>query len=321
MFKAKKLERLVFITLAIALLVIVLGAYTRLKDAGLGCPDWPGCYGQLLAPTHDQKAWIEMIHRYIAGTLGILILIITISSIKLHKELPQTWILCCAISALVVFQALLGMWTVTMRLYPIVVMGHLLGGAAIWGLLVWLYLRLKISPATHFKANKLLKVSAILALLLLIVQIALGGWTSANYAGVVCADFPTCQGQWWPAMDWREAFDLTSVGIFTSPGIPLENTARVTIQMAHRLGALLLSILLYFVCYQLLHKQNKSLRIVAGAIFILISTQIILGICNVLYGLPLAVSLLHNLVAELLLAAVIYLVFMVHLSGKNSHAK
>lgn len=279
-----KLKPLVLASVILTFIVIVLGAYTRLKDAGLGCPDWPGCYGKLLAPKADNKAWIEMIHRYVAGTLGILILIITIRT--------NFCMLACALLALVIFQALLGMWTVTLGLYPMVVMGHLLGGFAILALSWLLYLSL--SPKTKVILVKTqLKILGYLSLIVLILQIALGAWTSANYAALVCADFPSCQGQLWPAMDWYTAFNLSASGIFNSPGVPLENTARVTIQMAHRLGALITTLLLCAFSFYL--KPRRVLLVV------LLIVQLSLGIANVLARLPLAISLMHSAVAALLL--------------------
>jgi len=279
-----KLRPLVLVSVILTFIVIVLGAYTRLKDAGLGCPDWPGCYGKLLAPGADTKAWIEMIHRYVAGTLGILILVITLRS--------KFCLLACALLGLVIFQALLGMWTVTLGLYPVVVMGHLLGGFAILALSWLLYLSLT-TKTRMIQASTKLKILGYLSLSALIVQIALGAWTSANYAALVCADFPSCQGQLWPPMDWHNAFNLSASGIFNSSGIPLENSARVTIQMAHRLGALITTLLLGIFSFYL--KPKRVLLVV------LLIVQLSLGIANVLARLPLAISLTHSAVAALLL--------------------
>lgn len=296
-------------------IVIVLGAYTRLKDAGLGCPDWPGCYGNLLAPTADTKAWTEMIHRYVAGTLGILVLIITFKTLQAKTIRSDLWLLASFVLGLVVFQAALGMWTVTLRLYPLVVMGHLLGGFAILALLWLLYLRLKPSylvPAVPLK----IKILGICCLLLLTIQIALGSWTSANYAALVCADFPSCQGSLWPPMDWRTAFNLTAVGIFDSPGVALENTARVTIQMFHRLGAAITAITSCIFMWQIFQLAVKPLQRLAMMFIVLLIAQIILGISNVLARLPLAVSLAHNATAAALLILLITILY--RLNDKSS---
>lgn len=311
---------------ALIYIVIILGAYTRLKDAGLGCPDWPGCYGALLAPTTNYnpeaadiaKAWTEMIHRYVAGSLGLLILGITIKTILIRKQQPKLWILSCIILCVVVFQALLGMWTVTLRLYPIVVMGHLLGGFTILALTWLLYLQMQ---QTKHRINKItiLKVLSILALCMLIIQIALGGWTSANYAALVCADFPQCQGSLWPAMDWRGAFNVSAVGIFDSPGIPLENTARVTIQMFHRIGALFTTILFIILGYCLIKTQSKHFRTLGILLISALIIQVILGITNVLARLPLFVSLMHNAVAALLLLLMVTTLYYLYSQPKTNN--
>jgi cytochrome c oxidase assembly protein subunit 15 len=320
----KRLTNFVLATLCLAFMVTLLGAYTRLKDAGLGCPDWPGCYGNLFVPSSDlepaviaDKAWIEMIHRYVAGTLGILIFYIAYQAFR-QKTTPQVKALSITLCALVVFQALLGMWTVTLRLYPLVVMGHLLGGFALLTLLWLTYLHLrganKIGPARETTKIKLLALGATMVLL---GQIALGGWTSANYAALVCADFPTCQGQWWPPLDWGKAFDLTAVGIFDSPGMPLENSARVTIQMAHRLGAVAASIFILLLIYQLCLSKNKLALRMAIVLLTLLSLQIVLGIVNVLAALPLPISLLHNANAALLLLGLIFVTYNIYATSNH----
>ncbi len=324
-FKYETLKQLVLLALALTLFVIVLGAYTRLKDAGLGCPDWPGCYGHLIVPSNavapeveTQKAWIEMIHRYVAGTLGLLILAVTLLTFMVRAN-TKVKLLATLLLALVVFQALLGMWTVTLRLYPIVVMGHLLGGFAILALLWLLFLYLRgAKPLFAHKHIQAVKNLALISTVAIIAQIALGGWTSATYSALVCADFPTCQGHWWPHMDWAHAFNLTGVGILHSPGQPLHNAARVTIQMAHRLGALLIALLVLSLCYKLLQSKIKLSREIAGAVLFLLGLQVTLGILNVLFGLPVIVSLLHTLTAALILLSLIYITFNLY-AAKPTH--
>ncbi len=297
-------NKTVLLTTILTLIVIVLGAYTRLKDAGLGCPDWPGCYGHMLAPNADKAAWIEMVHRYVAGTLGILIIYIFIRTRN---------ILTGMLVGLMLFQALLGMWTVTLRLFPIVVMGHLLGGFTLLTILWLLYLRLTfVNVNLTMRVNAKIKMLAILAIIALAIQIALGGWTSANYAALVCADFPTCQGQLWPKMDWLGAFDFTTVGIFDSPGIPLENTARVTIQMAHRIGALVTFLIISCLGYQLWRTNDKILTMLAKIAIVLLLLQVTLGIANVLLGLPIFISLAHSLIAAILLICLTSILYVLN---------
>ncbi|MBT4962886.1 MAG: COX15/CtaA family protein [Francisellaceae bacterium] len=297
-----------------AFIVIIVGAYTRLTDAGLGCPDWPGCYGNWKVPSTGQelgtanglypgvqiesaKAWTEMFHRYIAGTLGLVIFAISCLLIK-----QRSYLFGISLSALVIFQAILGMWTVTLGLYPLAVMGHLLGGLTLFSLLAWLGIS-KSHKAINIPLS--LNVIAKISILILFIQIFLGGWTSANYAALVCADFPTCQGQWWPKMDWALAFSFTDVGIFNSPGTALENPARITIQVAHRIGALITTITLLTLSYHAFRTQEKNMRIFSVATLLLLILQVSLGISNVLAGLPLHVALAHNGVAVLLLLMVI----------------
>lgn len=287
-----RLRNFTLIVSGLAFFVVLLGAYTRLKDAGLGCPDWPGCYGKLIAPP-DEKAWIEMIHRYVASSLGLLIVMLAIWRFNLISTF---------LVALVIFQGMLGMWTVTLGLYPVVVMGHLLGGFALLATL-WLYY-LNLSPQQPIYVPTI-KLWAWLGLIVTIIQIALGGWTSANYAALVCADFPSCQGNIWPHMDVVNAFDLTGAGIFDSPGTPLENTARVTIQMFHRIGAVFTLVILSIVGAKLIGKKF----FIGFVLLALLTLQLALGITNVLAALPLPISLMHNLVAALLLLTIVTILY------------
>jgi cytochrome c oxidase assembly protein subunit 15 len=247
--------RLAVITALLAFCVILMGAYVRLSDAGLGCPDWPGCYGKLLVPEQSQavvpednphakplhagKAWKEMIHRYLAGTLGLLILILAILAWR-NRRLPgQPLWLPSLLLALVIFQAALGMWTVTLLVKPAIVTAHLLGGFATFVLLVLLSQRLRplssSPPLTTASTGRL----AVFGLAVLIAQISLGGWTSTNYAALGCSDFPGCYAdEFWPAMDFAEGFTLwRGLGINYEFGV-LENDARAAIHMSHRIGAL-----------------------------------------------------------------------------------
>ncbi|MEZ5564144.1 MAG: COX15/CtaA family protein [Gammaproteobacteria bacterium] len=240
---------------ALVLVVIVLGAYVRLSDAGLGCPDWPGCYGHLVLPgdsasrtaaqsafpereLHAGKAWREMIHRYAASTLGLIIVLVAALAWLNRRSARQPVVLPLVLLGVVIFQGMLGMWTVTLLLKPLIVMGHLLGGLTTLGLLAWLLLEERRRNADRERRRIAWPVAV--GLLVLIAQISLGGWTSSNYAALACTDLPTCQGQWWPAeADWREAFVLwRGLGINYEYGV-LDAPARVAIHFTHRMGAML----------------------------------------------------------------------------------
>lgn len=301
-------------------IVIIVGAYTRLTDAGLGCPDWPGCYGRMIIstqadyiaeaqafwperPLQQDKAWIEMAHRYIAGLLGLMILAIAVLAWA-GKLAPRIRLLTGGLLLLVVFQALLGMWTVTLLLKPFIVALHLLGGMAIIGLLHWLTLELRPAPEPA-PAGFNLRPWAVAALLVLILQIALGGWTSTNYAALACPDFPACQGKLWPPMDFSEAFVLwRGLGVDYEGGV-LDGPARTAIHMTHRIGAAVTAAALLALAFPAL--RAKATRPAARLLLALLFIQLSLGIANVVFNLPLMVAVAHNGVAALLLLSVVTL--------------
>jgi cytochrome c oxidase assembly protein subunit 15 len=315
----------VIATAILTFVVIVLGAYTRLTDAGLGCPDWPGCYGKLVVPQsaeqvtqkhyleqrplEPEKGWMEMIHRYFAGLLGLMILAIAIWSWRRRGRYPDqpVW-LPTALLALVIFQAALGMWTVTLLLKPVVVMAHLLGGFATFSLLVLLALRARprgLGTSLSKRSSGGWRSAGIAALLVLITQIALGGWTSTNYAALSCLDFPTCQGSWVPEMDFDEAFVMwRGLGVNYEFGV-LEHPARTAIHVTHRIGAVVTALVLGWFVIALLRSGQG---LVGGALLVggLLLAQIALGIGNVLLHLPLGVATAHNGVAALLLVSLVY---------------
>lgn len=301
----------------------MLGAYTRLTNAGLGCPDWPGCYGHLVLPSDSQsldnaqrnfptipiearKAWTEMAHRYAAGTLALLIAVTGITVMRRSQGVAK--ILPLLLMALVLFQAALGMWTVTMKLLPIVVMGHLLGGIAIFSCLCLLRARL-----TAVKGQSLpgWRLAAALGVVIVFCQIALGGWVSANYAGIACVGFPQCNGQWLPDWHIHQGFYLLSpVGTNYQGGV-LDNPARVTIQMIHRIGALITALYCLSLAVTLLRRVNNlAIRRAAWALAGLVLLQVSLGILNVIYLLPLAIAVAHNGVAALLMATMLLLLYL-----------
>ncbi|MHB1585537.1 MAG: COX15/CtaA family protein [Acidiferrobacteraceae bacterium] len=320
--------RLALVAVALTYGVILLGAFTRIENAGLGCPDWPGCYGRVFAPTtpaqieqaqryaphghvSSAKAWKEMVHRYAAGILSLVIIALAIVGMQLQRRRHYArYLLPLLVVVLLIFQALLGMLTVRWKLNPIIVMGHLLGGFTILALLWWITLRERrfFRPVATSPLTRRLRWLALIALVIVVVQIALGGWTSANYAGLACPDFPTCQGRWWPPMNFTDGFTLWhKLGINYDGGV-LSLAAATAVHMGHRLGALV----------TFLYVGGLSLYIIAAgradrlcryglALLIVLLTQVTLGILNVLTHLTVPFVVAHNGVAALLLLTVITL--------------
>lgn len=317
-------RRLLWFATGLTLLVVVLGAYVRLTDAGLGCPDWPGCYGQLIPefidaddaatqyparPLESGKAWREMVHRYAASTLGFVIILIALLALR-NRHLPEQPVALPLLTlAVVVFQGLLGMWTVTLLLKPVVVMGHLLGGLTTLSLLFWLLLEERRCIPSEREYRRVAMPAAI-ALVVLIGQIALGGWTSSNYAALACPDLPTCLGQWWPQeADFSEGFIMwRGLGVDYEFGV-LEAPARVAIHVMHRLGAVLATLTIGGVAlgYALKYRDWPPMRLAATAVGAALLAQVSLGLATVWFGLPLPVATAHNAVAAVLLLTVINL--------------
>jgi len=318
--------RLIGLAATLALIVVVLGAWVRLTDAGLGCPDWPGCYGSLIVPddTHAvaaankafpgrpvraEKAWNEMIHRFAATTLGLAILIAALLAWRNRRDPNQPVRLPLVLLGVVIFQGMLGMWTVTLLLKPVIVMGHLLGGLTTLGMTFWLLLEHLRRDAVTGARPRRIAAPALAGLVVLICQIALGGWTSSNYAALACPDLPTCQGQWWPeTIDFAEGFVMwRGLGVDYEFGV-LEAPARVAIHFTHRLGALVTFLLLGFLGLRAMRGSNqpaitRSGQLVLAALIV----QVTLGISVVWFGLPLFLATAHNGVAALLLLAMINL--------------
>jgi Uncharacterized protein required for cytochrome oxidase assembly len=344
--------------------LVMFGAFVRLSNAGLSCPDWPTCYGQATWPHHAQavahadaafpgrpyeahKAWREQVHRFLAGTLGVMVLLLALiasarkrsallaviagavfaavgvglymrgehlwssllaacamglpllAAIRLQQ--PGAWKISVLTLAVIIFQAMLGMWTVTLLLKPIVVMGHLLGGMTTFALLAYAALRFA-GVATQDERMADLRRLVTIGLVLLFCQIALGGWTSANYAALACGygpgSFPQCQGQWMPPADFQQGFVLwRGIGVNYEGGV-LDMAARSAIQLAHRLGALVVFCYLGWLAYKVVRRGLRGLGL---AIALALTTQVLLGISNVYFGLPLPVATAHNGVAALLL--------------------
>lgn len=280
--------------------VVGLGAYVRLSDAGLGCPDWPGCYGQLVGvpdAAHDAaRAWKEMIHRYLAGTLGLAIGALTVLAWRQRVRPLATTLL----AGVVVCQALLGMWTVTLLLKPVIVTAHLLGGMTTLALLVWLTLDAGAGvPPLPAGVRPL----ALAALLVVLLQIALGGWVSSNYAALACPDFPACRSGDWPAMDFGHAFSFRRELGQTADGAGLPFAALTAIHWSHRLWASVVLLAVGLLAGRL--TRHPAWRRAAVGLATLLVLQVGLGIANVLLSLPLPLAVAHNLGAALLLAALV----------------
>ena len=324
---------LVFCGVVLTFLVIVAGAYVRLEDAGLGCPDWPGCYGQLLgvpdevhevaraeqaypgSPVDPARAWKEMFHRYLAGALGLLILAVAVVAWRSRREIGRSPGLATLLVAVVACQATLGMWTVTLLLKPAIVVLHLLGGMTTLALMTWLALREIDPPAAPAAAAQALKPWAALGLAILVVQIALGGWVSANYAALACPDLPACHGRWLPDMNFGHAFHvLRELGV-TAAGAPLSQDALVAIHWTHRAGALIT--VLYLGALAGKGLRVPALALYSGLMLALLVAQAALGIANVLARLPLGIAVAHNGGAALLLAALVMLNFAVFKRSSN----
>ena len=309
----------------LALIVIALGAYVRLSDAGLGCPDWPGCYGHVAVPSHDAnihlqhpdwharpleagKAWREMTHRYLASALGLGIVVLAAAALNAaRRRAAGVSAVVFLLVPLVILQGVLGMWTVTLLLKPLVVSAHLLGGLATLALLWWNLLKVRGHQPLTATRSGLYGVARV-AVVVLVIQIFLGGWTSANYAALACTDFPTCQGRWWPHTDFREAYVLwRGLGINYEFGV-LDTPARTAIHVGHRLGALLASLVIACAALLAWRSRQPRLRRVASCILAALALQVGLGITNVLGGLPLPVAVAHNGVAAVLLLTLLTLV-------------
>ena len=313
-----RISILSFIGAALTLVVISLGAWVRLTDAGLGCPDWPGCYGLLTTPdTVDElakakenypnasidvgKAWREMLHRYVAGILGLYVFFITYISIKYSK---QNYILPVSISILIVIQAIMGMLTVTMLVKPTVVTTHLFFGMLTATLLFINGLKYSGLNLLQDKLPVYAISAIVLTWVLLVIQILLGGWTSTNYASLACTDFPKCLDQWYPKeMVFDKAFNIFNLPDINYEGGFLAYGAKVAVHYIHRVTALVLSIsflLTLVIIFKL--KNHAFLKKIISFSLVFFVLQIILGISNVIYSLPLNIAVWHTMNAAILLA-------------------
>lgn len=327
-------------SLLLAFVVIVLGSYVRLSDAGLGCPDWPGCYGQIFAPddieeitrakimypdsvVDSSKAWKEMLHRYLASALGLLIISLAFIAWKNKSRFSQLAYISFALVVLVVFQGLLGMWTVTLLLKPTIVTLHLLTGLLTLSILAWLVLKqlrcTQLIANQKIRLTKYLSLWAKLSLFILVLQIFLGGWTSTNYAALYCPDFPTCQGEWWPDSNFAEAYNFFNTSAINYEGGVLSNSAGVTVHVMHRLGAVITFIALSGFAITIMVKTKiKYLRRLAAFMILVLLVQISLGIANVLLHLPMPTAVAHNAVAGVLLITLVTINYSLYVSNYKS---
>jgi len=323
----KNLRNLVLVSIILAIVVVTLGAYTRLTHAGLGCPDWPGCYGLIDVPqtaeqiakaeqafperpVEVQKAWNEMIHRYFAGALGLFILAIAVISYR-NRHLGTPLFLPMFLLALVIFQAALGMWTVTMKLMPIVVMGHLLGGFTTLCLLFLLYLRLSDYrvPEGDFAVKKYAKFAGI-GVIILTLQIALGGWTSSNYAALVCTELPICQQPWVENLTFENSFDPIPPERDTYEYGHLNHYERVTIHAMHRIGAIVTAVYLLWLALKIFTRsQSQLVKQTTVILTLVLVLQVALGVSNIVMSLPLAIAVSHNIIAACLMMVLIKLTY------------
>jgi heme a synthase len=340
---ARWIRRLTLAGLLLCFVVVVLGAYVRLNAAGLGCPDWPGCYGHVTPPGAENataqaafpsrpldvgKAWKEMIHRYAASTLGFIIIVLAAIAIvyRPKKVLSTTYAL--ILLATVVIQGILGMLTVTWQLKPLIVTLHLLFGMTTLGLLWWLWLSLPsrswggmsmsstgwsgLHPGGSGSVAVTMRAAhnlALIGLVALAVQIALGGWTSSNYAAVACPDFPTCQDAWWPHTDYRNAFILwRGLGINYEGGV-LDNPARVAIHLTHRIGAVVATLTLALAALFVVARKPALTAVPAAyAVLAALALQLTIGVSMVLRAFPLQLTAAHTAGAALLLLASLTLI-------------
>jgi heme a synthase len=301
-------RRLAFLGAALAASVVVLGAWVRLTDAGLGCPDWPGCYGHVYpqADQHFAKAIHEMIHRYFASTLGAIIVGLLAWAVWNRKARGQPLKAVALLFVLVCLQGALGALTVTLLLKPLIVTAHLLGGLSTLGILWWL----SLTPERRELSERELRLRkfAWVGLAALLLQISLGGWTSSNYAAVACPDLPTCQQSWWPPMDFRDAFVLWRGLDIDYTGGVLANSSRVAIHVTHRIGALIAGgILIFLGAFCIARAQAQGLKVIGAVLVGAVLLQIGIGMSMVHFGMPLSLATLHNAGAALLVVCVVTL--------------
>ncbi|WP_444929190.1 COX15/CtaA family protein [Microbulbifer sp. SSSA002] len=321
-------RKLAWVACVLAIVVVVLGAFTRLVDAGLGCPDWPGCYGHLTWPNDTEeistanliypdspvdvsKTWPEMVHRYFAGSL--LLLVLSLTYLSWQQRRSPTFKHTNILLLIIILQAAFGMWTVTLKLWPQIVTAHLLGGMTTLSMLWILCERLADKPRqlaeSYLPAIKRLRPLALVAIAVVIIQIALGGWTSSNYAALACPDFPTCHNKWWPAADFVEGFNIAQQIGPNYLGGALESDARTAIHLTHRIGALLVTVIVLMLAILAWRTGFRAWSLwLTGALLL----QVSLGIANVVMYLPLGIAVAHNAGAAFLLLSLLTFTYRIY---------
>lgn len=320
--------RLALLSFLLVIVVIGLGAYTRLVHAGLGCPDWPTCYGHLWipneaheieaanlrfadTPVETDKTWPEQIHRIFATSLGLCILVLAVLAIK-NRSKGKPFKLQLLLLLFVILQGLFGMWTVTLKLWPQVVTAHLLGGFFTASLLWLLILRLNdrcwnVAFETY---HKILNIRGwvIVGTIIVILQISLGGWTTSNYAAVACFELPTCHNnEWWPEMDFKQGFNVMQEVGPNYLGGQMDNPARTAIHMMHRMGAIITALYLIVLALKMLSVKNNNMTNMSYILLSAIAVQILLGLSNIYFYFPISVAVLHNLFGAILLLVMVTL--------------
>ena len=323
MANLRRIQLIALLGFFLALSVVGLGAWTRLVDAGLGCPDWPGCYGYAIFPMSEAeislanelyperkfelaKAVPEVVHRYFAGSLGLLIIGLFLYAVFSKPRNSFIVKITATMTALVLFQSLLGYFTVSLKLWPQVVSMHLLGGFATTTLIFLTYLKLReinLGQIDYFSISNSTMRFLNIAFPVLVVQIILGVWLSSNYAALACPDFPLCKGQILTDADYVKGLNFAQRIGPDYLGGQLDHQSRVAIHLIHRFGALIVTLYFLFLAYLFAKERNYF---ISGLIASLLLLQLVLGVSNIVYRLPLYVAIAHNLGALFLLLGLSY---------------